>query len=199
MHLFENDVFSGINEIGEGRMRTDRWHKPVNASTATGAARLFLLALLAAASSSTWAQLPHPIDLGDVGGVVDGVRIDGKKGDVAGAVVSGAGDINGDGFSDLLLGASGGGETGKAYLLYGSATGIGTAGSLNLNALGADDGFQVLGIVPNDQFGSSRLRSAGRPTLRPDDSGLARAFQVRGHRPAAKWYRHRTLHDHPGA
>ena len=45
-----------------------------------------------------------------------------------GAAVAAAGDVNGDGYSDVLVGAEGfdGGQTdeGKAYLFLGSATGL---------------------------------------------------------------------------
>ena len=48
-------------------------------------------------------------------------------GDGAGCAVAGAGDVDGDGFADLLIGASGNGEagidTGQTYLIYGHATG----------------------------------------------------------------------------
>jgi len=41
-------------------------------------------------------------------------------GDLSGNQVSGAGDVNGDGIDDLLIGAAGAnGSTGEAYLVYG--------------------------------------------------------------------------------
>src|SRR4029079_4417231 len=47
-----------------------------------------------------------------------------------GWAVSGAGDVNGDGFADLIAGAWGydgqAGNEGKAYLFLGNATGLGT-------------------------------------------------------------------------
>ncbi|RMH40589.1 MAG: hypothetical protein D6689_13335 [Deltaproteobacteria bacterium] len=53
---------------------------------------------------------------------------DGQLGDWFGAAVAGAGDVDGDGYADVLVGASGtdrdGIDWGAAHLLYGSAEGI---------------------------------------------------------------------------
>lgn len=71
------------------------------------------------------ASLPSTIDLGSLGS--DGITIIGKdNGDFSGHALSGAGDVNGDGFDDLLIGARGGDGpnnsalyTGESYLLFG--------------------------------------------------------------------------------
>lgn len=57
----------------------------------------------------------------------DGFRIDATSmNELAGSSVSGAGDVNDDGFDDILIGATnsnyGGNAAGAAYLVYGSAT-----------------------------------------------------------------------------
>ncbi|MEE9151842.1 MAG: integrin alpha [Thermoplasmata archaeon] len=48
-------------------------------------------------------------------------------GDVAGSSVAGAGDVNGDGFDDILIGAptndDGGSDSGKTYLIFGNSSG----------------------------------------------------------------------------
>lgn len=77
--------------------------------------------------------------------------------DYAGNSVSGAGDINGDGFDDLLVGAGGvdaNGDTdaGAAYVIFGKA--VGFAPVLNLETL-SDDGFVINGIDPQDLVGVS--------------------------------------------
>jgi hypothetical protein len=76
------------------------------------------------------AQLPHPVDLGQVGvGSVPGVRFDDiDASDESGYSVSGAGDANGDGFADLLIGApeaapGGDLDAGETYLIYGCGAG----------------------------------------------------------------------------
>ena len=62
-------------------------------------------------------------DLGDADASFLGEAV----GDGAGCAVAGAGDVDGDGLADLLIGASGNGEagndTGQTYLIYGHATG----------------------------------------------------------------------------
>jgi hypothetical protein len=79
----------------------------------------------------------------------------------AGASVSGAGDINGDGFDDFILGAqftaAGGSDRGEAYVVFG---GSGLAGStLTLNALG-NQGFTLPGFE-DDAFASISVSGGG--------------------------------------
>ncbi len=68
------------------------------------------------------------------------------NGDDFGVVVSSGGDINGDGFADLLVGSSwadpgGRMNAGTANIFYGSATGIGSTPSLVLEGRNANDFF----------------------------------------------------------
>ena len=61
----------------------------------------------------------------------DGFRIDGvAASDLSGRSVSSAGDINNDGFDDLLIGASsaagiGGANSGESYVVFGQAASLG--------------------------------------------------------------------------
>ncbi|MCC8995818.1 MAG: FG-GAP-like repeat-containing protein [Nitrosomonas sp.] len=93
----------------------------------------------------------------------NGFRLDGiSKYDLAGHSVSTAGDINGDGFADVLIGAprSGviGNETGSGYVVFGKASGFDAV--VNLASLNGSDGFTINGVTDKDGLGSS-VSSAG--------------------------------------
>jgi len=85
----------------------------------------------------------------------NGFRIDGTATyDRAGKAVSGAGDINGDGIDDLIIGASTtGDDAGSAYVLFGNTEGFGA--TLNLSTLDGSTGFRVDAASSNDYFGWS--------------------------------------------
>lgn len=78
----------------------------------------------------------------------DGFVIQGDAAnDLAGLSVSGAGDINGDGFDDVVVGAifgeRGGPDTGQAYVIFGQAGA--TRANIDLASLAASDGFTIIG------------------------------------------------------
>jgi Ca2+-binding RTX toxin-like protein len=78
----------------------------------------------------------------------DGFRINGAAvGDELGYSVSSAGDFNGDGFDDLIIGApdadpNGNTDGGSAYVIFGKASGFGDIDVANLSAA---DGFRIDG------------------------------------------------------
>jgi hypothetical protein len=88
-----------------------------------------------------------------------------RGGDRVGTSVSNAGDLNGDGFEDLILGAYGNtynadlGYIGKSYVLFGSDN-VGNSGDIELSELDGTQGFIVEGIEEFDDFGRS-VSSAG--------------------------------------
>src|SRR5258707_556707 len=96
----------------------------------------------------------------------EGAVLQGQAGDYAGWSVSSAGDVNGDGFSDLIVGeANSTGTTGEAFVLLGKASGFGTvngAGTavVNLGNLSLSDGFAIEGGTPSELAGLS-VSSAG--------------------------------------
>jgi len=103
------------------------------------------------------------LDVGTLDGS-NGFRVEGPAaGDFTGFAVAGAGDVNGDGFDDLLIGAynadpSGRMEAGSAYVVFGKAGGW--SASVNPGALTGTDGFRLDGAAVNDAAGYS-VASAG--------------------------------------
>ena len=83
--------------------------------------------------------------------------------DLSGNAVSSAGDVNGDGFGDLLIGAyfadrPGADLAGESYVVFGSGQGF--AASLSLGALDGSNGFVLTGIDASDYSGYA-VSSAG--------------------------------------
>ena len=89
----------------------------------------------------------------------NGFRIDGAEAyDNSGSSVAGAGDVNGDGFADIIIGAPNadpGGDyaAGESYLVFGTASGFDA--SLDLATLDGTNGFRLEGIDALDRSGSS--------------------------------------------
>ena len=87
------------------------------------------------------------------GFVINGIRED----DISGYSLSAAGDINGDGFADIIIGARGadpnGEYSGETYVAFGNSGGFNSA--LNLSSLDGADGFKLNGIDADDQSSTS--------------------------------------------
>ncbi|MGF1573390.1 MAG: beta strand repeat-containing protein, partial [Sumerlaeia bacterium] len=99
-----------------------------------------------------------PVSLDDLG--TDGIKFQGTTSfDESGSSVSAAGDVNGDGFADLIIGTPGanGSSTnaGVSYVVFGGPT----LTSMNLSDLGFG-GFRILGVGTSDYSGMS-VASAG--------------------------------------
>ena len=80
-------------------------------------------------------------------------------GDESGGGVSAAGDINGDGIDDLIIGAfradpNGNTDAGESYVVFGSSH-VGSGGSLDLSSLDGSNGFVLNGIDAYDFSGIS--------------------------------------------
>ncbi|WP_051122715.1 beta strand repeat-containing protein [Euryhalocaulis caribicus] len=87
-----------------------------------------------------------------------GFVIQGVANNYTGIAVSSAGDMNGDGFDDLIIGAAlpFGGSIGKAYVLFGGDNGFGSVDGtgrqvVDLDNLTGDQGF----VIDSDILGSS--------------------------------------------
>jgi hypothetical protein len=98
------------------------------------------------------------IDADDLDGS-DGFRLQGERQyDTSGRSVSIAGDINGDGFADLVVGATGGNDgaetnVGRTFVLFGGAAAF--AQDINLGSLDGADGFSITGVDKDDSSGFS--------------------------------------------
>ncbi len=118
---------------------------------------------IAPRGSVSWPSFQRQSTLRSLNGT-NGFRLDGIDAfDRSGFSVASAGDVNGDGFADLIIGAYGanpGGdiEAGESYIVFGKASGF--AASLDLAALDGMNGFRLDGIDVVDFSGFSTA-SAG--------------------------------------
>lgn len=100
---------------------------------------------------------PRVTGLGSLDGS-NGIVINGESaGDNAGMAVGAAGDFNGDGFADLVIGApyadSNGTDSGRSYVVFGAAGGL--AQPLELSGLNGQNGFVINGEAGGDRCGFS--------------------------------------------
>ncbi len=77
-------------------------------------------------------------------------------GNRSGSSVSNAGDINGDGIDDLIIGAPepNSSGSGTSYVVFGG-TEVGATGTLELSSLDGSNGFALNGVATGDRLGSS--------------------------------------------
>ena len=104
-------------------------------------------------------QYPAFIDLSSLNGT-SGFAIPGvAAGDYAGNSVATAGDVNGDGFADIIVGAFHNATgAGASYVVFGKASAF--SSSLDLTTLNGTNGFKIAGVAANDYSGFS-VSSAG--------------------------------------
>ena len=102
------------------------------------------------------------LDLSTLDGT-NGFKLSGVAADdYSGCSVASAGDVNGDGFADLIVGARGadphGSNSGASYVVFGKAAGFGA--NLDLSTLNGTNGFKLSGVAADDRSGCS-VASAG--------------------------------------
>lgn len=88
----------------------------------------------------------------------NGFKINGiAVNDASGGSVNHAGDINGDGIDDVVIGAPNadpnGSNSGQSYVVFGTNSGF--SANFNLSSLNGSNGFQINGIAANDYSGFS--------------------------------------------
>ena len=88
----------------------------------------------------------------------NGFRLDGEAGaNFSGWSVSSAGDVNGDGFDDVIVGAEGAdpndGYSGSSYVVFGKASGF--SATMDLSSLDGSNGFRLDGVAVFDRSGWS--------------------------------------------
>ena len=105
-----------------------------------------------------------PLDLSALDGA-DGFTLTGIDArDESGGSVSSAGDVSGDGYDDLIIGARladpKGGRSGETHVVYGGTSAPGTDGVLALSDRDGANGFTLTEVDPGDVSGIS-VSSAG--------------------------------------
>ena len=87
----------------------------------------------------------------------NGFKVEGgHRGERVGTAVAGAGDVNGDGYGDIVIGAPGSGAwrtTGGAYVLFGGDDGY--YPTLDADLLAGVDGFQITGNADSGPIGGA--------------------------------------------
>jgi hypothetical protein len=127
----------------------------------------------------------------------NGFQISGTIGDFSGRSVASTGDVNGDGFADLIVGASGADPNGRAasgasFVVFGKASGF--ASNLQLSNLDGGNGFQLSGEVAGDRSGAAVAPAGdidrdgfadvivGAPDADPNAAFSGASYIVFGHR-----------------
>lgn len=101
------------------------------------------------------------VQLSDVAAEMDGFAIGGEfEADYSGISVSGAGDVNGDGMDDIIVGAfaadANGNESGRSYVVFGKAD---TAAVELSDITAGNGGFALNGEIESDNSGFSVSRA----------------------------------------
>ena len=118
----------------------------------------------------------------------NGFRLTGENAyDFSGRSVASAGDVNGDGIGDLIIGAhqsdSNGGSSGTAYVVFGTDAGF--PASFALGSLDGDNGFRIIGPSTAAYAGYSvssagDVNGDGKDDLIIGASGISAAYVVFG-------------------
>lgn len=129
----------GIDDVIVGVARLD-----INGTDAGGAYVIF----------GSEEAFPPVVDPASLNGVNGFVIVGAAPGDQAGTSVSSAGDFNGDGVDDLLIGAHMANQGGAAWVIFGQSDGV-FANMVSLGDLDPSAGFAVNGAAAGNDTGQS--------------------------------------------
>jgi len=156
----------------------------------------------------TRAGFPAKLDLRALDGI-DGFTLVAKHaGYSIGWSVASAGDVNGDGFSDLIIGAPAADKnadgSGVCYVLFGKASGFGA--KVDLSSLDGTDGFRIDGVATTYGNAGHSVASAGdingdgfsdlligAPGVTADGEGSGASYIIYGMAPDEAVTRHGTI------
>jgi hypothetical protein len=132
------DEFSGVSVARAGDVNGDGFADLIIGSTASWSAPYSGSSYVVFGKASGFAA---SIDLSTLNGS-NGFRLDGVAAfDQAGISVAGAGDVNGDGFADMIVGANNANVYGSSYVVFGKASGF--AANIALATLNGSNGFRL--------------------------------------------------------